>query len=256
MQFPSNLTVIDNRPTKEFRTLKRGEAREDGMVFFRYDRNCINGERWVTPDKLCAERGESYSFPPKDNREKRRLSRKLRKEEENRIEIEYRKTLPSNLKFGHVRWDGKIFWCYQKSCRHGERWFTPEKFERRLSEQTMRDAVRRAWKGGESSFEIIGLPPSMAVDVDLYKKAIAQKIFPDQKLERDHMRPLALAKGREDAMRRNHFTNFAYIPKILNRSKGDDEFWDWFKLQSEPVQKCITLQCQYNEKIRCELSET
>lgn len=179
---------------------------------------------------------------------------RAQKENKEAEELELRKSLPKKLKFGHIRWDGMVFWCYQKSCKHGERWFSPEKFERRLSEQTMRDAVRRAWKGGKNSFEIIGLPPEIAVDVDLHKKGIAQKIFPDQKLERDHMRPLAMAKDNEDARRRNHFTNFVYIPALLNRAKSDVEFWDWFRLQSKSVQKCITLQCQYNEKIRAEIS--
>jgi hypothetical protein len=31
---------------------KRGDIREDGMVFIRYEKNCKNGEYWVTPEKF------------------------------------------------------------------------------------------------------------------------------------------------------------------------------------------------------------
>ncbi len=177
-------------------------------------------------------------------------------EKEKAEELELRKTLPSKIPFGYERWDGKLFWSYMKNCKFGERWIERDLFERKVIEQTLRAAVDRAWKGGKSSFEIIGLPPTLAVDVDLHKREIAQKIFPGQKLHRDHMRPLSLAKDREDAIRRNHFTNFAYIPESINRSKSDCEFWEWFKVQSKSVQKCITMQCKYNEKIRAEISQT
>lgn len=42
----------DNRPPKEERTLKRGDVREDGMVFFTYSPNYKDGERWVTASKF------------------------------------------------------------------------------------------------------------------------------------------------------------------------------------------------------------
>jgi hypothetical protein len=42
----------DNRPPKEERTLKRGDVREDGMVFYGYNVGCQDGERWVTGDYL------------------------------------------------------------------------------------------------------------------------------------------------------------------------------------------------------------
>jgi len=177
-------------------------------------------------------------------------------EKEKAEELELRKTLPSKIPFGYERWDGKLFWSYMKNCKFGERWIERDLFERKVIEQTLRAAVDRAWKGGKSSFEIIGLPPTLAVDVDLHKREIAQKIFPGQKLHRDHMRPLSLAKDREDAIRRNHFTNFVYIPESINRSKSDCEFWEWFKVQSKSVQKCITMQCKYNEKIRVDITET
>jgi len=254
------MTKKDNRPPKELRTLKKGTVRGDGMVFRGYHCRAKNGEWWETRelhDAHCRKlelrsKSPDYLIAQRERQKIRYMSSKEREEKKAKEEkeMEMRKTLPNKMKFGYVRWDGMVFWSYMKNCKHGERWVTPELFERKLSEQTMRDAVKRAWKGGKDSFEIIGLPSSMAIDVDLHKKEIAQKIFPDQKLDRDHMRPLGGATSDEDARRRNHFTNFVYIPSALNQSKKDGEFWDWFKLQSASVQKCITLQCKYNEKIR------
>ena len=37
----------DNRPPKHLRTLKRGDVREDGMIFWAYSRCCNNGENWL-----------------------------------------------------------------------------------------------------------------------------------------------------------------------------------------------------------------
>jgi hypothetical protein len=42
----------DNRPPKEQRTLKRGDVREDGMVFWCYSKTIKSGEMWVTRDKF------------------------------------------------------------------------------------------------------------------------------------------------------------------------------------------------------------
>ena len=42
----------DNRPPKHLRTLKRGDIREDSMIFFRYNPTGINGEQWVTKEEF------------------------------------------------------------------------------------------------------------------------------------------------------------------------------------------------------------
>jgi len=54
----SNETQIDNRPPKELRTLKRGDVRDDGKIFFRYQPKYKNGECWLTKDvfdKRCKD---------------------------------------------------------------------------------------------------------------------------------------------------------------------------------------------------------
>lgn len=44
----------DNRPPKHLRTLKRGDVREDGMVFWAYHRDFASGEQWLTREKYIS----------------------------------------------------------------------------------------------------------------------------------------------------------------------------------------------------------
>ena len=70
---------MDNRPPKHLRTLKRGDVREDGMVFNTYQPNCVNGEHWVTPEKLEEIRKNNTSCAKsirKKNPERRRAQEK------------------------------------------------------------------------------------------------------------------------------------------------------------------------------------
>jgi hypothetical protein len=43
-----------------------------------------------------------------------------------------------NTKFkrGDVRDDGMVFWCYEKMCKNGERWFTKEKYDAAVLKKT------------------------------------------------------------------------------------------------------------------------
>jgi len=45
----------DNRPPVHLRTLRRGDVREDGMIFWAYDACSHKGEHWVTPEKFKAK---------------------------------------------------------------------------------------------------------------------------------------------------------------------------------------------------------
>jgi hypothetical protein len=47
---------MDNRPPKHLRTLKRGDVREDGMVFSRYSHDAKNGEYWITQEHFDNQR--------------------------------------------------------------------------------------------------------------------------------------------------------------------------------------------------------
>tara|TARA_R110000850_G_scaffold200172_1_gene326365 strand:+ start:993 stop:1802 length:810 start_codon:yes stop_codon:yes gene_type:complete len=114
-----------------------------------------------------------------------------------------------------------------------------------------RDATKRAWKGGKSSLEIIGLSREMAKTVWREKRKIARKYFPQVLLHHDHVNPLAEASSKEQARIRNHFTNFVFIPAAVNQRKYAKSFWDWFALISdEKLKKCIAEQDAYNKRIQ------
>ena len=64
-----NQRAKDYRPPKHLRNLRRGDVREDGKVFWRYDKYRLNGEAWVTKEyfdkakrniKLLRERNQSW----------------------------------------------------------------------------------------------------------------------------------------------------------------------------------------------------
>lgn len=98
---------------------KRGDVREDGMVFWARARSCTSGEQWVTPAK--------YVEKCERNRAAQRAS--------------YTKIASSGFtrhpsapraltrKRGDTRPDGWVFWSYAESCRSGERWVPRDKYE-------------------------------------------------------------------------------------------------------------------------------
>jgi len=67
--------VKDNRPPEHLRTLKRGDVREDGMVFLNYCPSRKSGERWVTPEKLEALNQKSKDYRQKHLKQVRRSDR-------------------------------------------------------------------------------------------------------------------------------------------------------------------------------------
>ena len=87
---------------------KRGDVREDGMVFVQYRARAKNGEYWITPEKYAADRA-------KEEREKTEFSAK-------------KASLPTKLRRGDTREDGLVFWCYNLGHVSGEWWITPEHF--------------------------------------------------------------------------------------------------------------------------------
>jgi len=102
----------DNRPPKHLRTLKRGDIREDGMIFWAYVAHLDAGEWWIEKDhyerksiKLKEREKTKDNRPPKDKRV---------------------------LKQGDVREDGMIFFCYHKHRPTGEWWMDKKTFDRKV----------------------------------------------------------------------------------------------------------------------------
>lgn len=58
------------------------------------------------------------------------------------------------LKRGFIREDGKIFWCYNPSCKNGEWWLEPEKFYQRINKIRLSSKpYKQRIKNKEVSFE-------------------------------------------------------------------------------------------------------
>ena len=87
-------------------SLKRGQIREDGMVYM----GLMRGKPYWASQQVYDNVLESVS----------------RCKERKREEFE---RLPRTLKRGDVRSDGKVFLQYSISCRDFERWITPEQME-------------------------------------------------------------------------------------------------------------------------------
>ena len=111
-------------PTK----LRCGDTREDGTVFWVYDSSCANGEWWLTPEQFAAKKAVL-----KAERAKKRANLSAKKA-----------ALPTKLRCGDAREDGKIFWCYDSGCVNGEYWMTPEEFAAKKAAEKARQAKKRA----------------------------------------------------------------------------------------------------------------
>jgi hypothetical protein len=92
---------------------KRGDIREDGMVFIRYQKCSHNGEYWVTPEKFS------------EIKERECLSNKRKRD---RLQSDYN-NYPRTLKCGDIRGDGMVFWKYNITSKNFEQWVTPEKIK-------------------------------------------------------------------------------------------------------------------------------
>lgn len=92
----------DNRPPKHLRKLKRGDKRNDGMIFFRYSRTAKNGEVWCSEnvfEKMCKDasknRRNHYYRNPKVAYE---YGRKWREKPQNKLSNRMRQRICKALK--------------------------------------------------------------------------------------------------------------------------------------------------------------
>lgn len=100
---------------------KRGDVREDGMVFWRY--HSAGGEQWLAPDKH-----KIYSARTRGYAAERKSSFSTKRRPLSRGDAD-----PTT---------GLIFWAYAESCQNGEQWVTPEKYAQKFN--THREN-QRAW---------------------------------------------------------------------------------------------------------------
>lgn len=106
------VTPTSTTPEPSVKRHKRGDVREDGMVFWKYGPSYKDGERWVTAEDFAAKQAAEKAEQAK---RKANLSAK-------------KAALPTKLHRGDLREDGMVFWAYSASSVNGEYWMPPEKF--------------------------------------------------------------------------------------------------------------------------------
>ena len=99
---------VDNRPPKEERTLKRGDTREDGQIFWTYGAQSKGGVMWLSEEKF-----------------KKKLALESSRKTDHRPNPEDRV-----LRRGDTRSDGMLFWAYNATHKNGERWATLGDFDK------------------------------------------------------------------------------------------------------------------------------
>jgi len=208
-------------PTK----LRRGDVREDRMVFWRHDPSYVNGERWIVPEEFAVKKA-------KDAGKKADLDIK-------------KATLPTKLRCGDVREDGMVFWGYHPDCTDGEHWLTPKEFAAKQAKKNARKRERRATDPlyalkdrlrcrVYSALKTKGLRKNTKTAITLgctyedFKAYTEARLPPDMTWETflsdghlDHIVPLDAADTEEDVYALNHFTNLRPMWGPDNISKSD-----------------------------------
>ena len=109
----------DNRPPKHLRILKKGDVREDGMVFWCYKAEAKNGEVWLAREKydgryekansygceysaanredLNRKQRERYAENPEELKRKGREYTAANREEKSRSNSKYAKANPAKI---------------------------------------------------------------------------------------------------------------------------------------------------------------
>jgi hypothetical protein len=182
------------------RRLKRGDVREDGLVFRCYGKDYQNGEYWVTPEKF-----EEYCA-----KERKYKARCYQSEE-------YRATLRECGARYRLTEKGRAT---RGEC--GARYYaTPEG----KAARAVRDSARRAAKlAGQHkpsrSFELLG------TDLETFKAYMEAQFLPGMTWENhglwecDHIVPLASGKTPEEIWKLCHYTNLQPLWAEDNRRKG------------------------------------
>ena len=208
--------------------LHRGDVREDGKIFWKYGPSYANGEYWMTPEQ----------FATKQTAEKAERAK-------NRAELAVKKaSLPSKLRRGDIREDGKIFWCYDSNGANGEWWMTPEQFaaektktnarfrERRATDPLfalkcrLRCRVSRFLKSKEIR-KNMKTEATLGCTYEEFKAHIERLFLPGMSWVNfsdchiDHIVPLDAADTEADVYSLNHFTNLRPMWGPDNIAKSD-----------------------------------
>ena len=189
-------TKNDNRPPKHERIRKRGDVREDGMVFWAYAASAVGGEVWVSPEKAIEHRAK--------NRE--RMLTYTRTEKGRGVRERYRKTVEG----------------VNKRRRRAANY---RRTTRGRVICAIRNAARRATKYAgitkpSRSFELLG------TNLENFKAYIESQFVDGMGWENhgewhiDHIVPLASGKTPEEIWELCHYTNLQPMWAEENWRKG------------------------------------
>lgn len=103
---------------------KRGDER-NGKIFWSYEKECLNGERWITKEKF-----DSMVLENKRLARERYLKNKLKS-----------KTIDKKYTRGDIKED-LVFWGYNYSYNNLEKWVSIEEFNRLKEKERIRYSER------------------------------------------------------------------------------------------------------------------
>ena len=205
---------------------KRGDVREDGMVFWQREKSCDNREYWVTSKKFSQLNQNALAS-------KRHYRSKLKED--------YHKH-PRLLSRGDTREDGKIFWVYNLGSVGFEDWLTPDAFQarkdkmlkykrsKRKSDPLFRfrentrclirnSLINKNYTKKSKTFNILGCTYKCFINhiVDQFTEGMTLDNYGEWHL--DHILPVAAATTKEEVIALNHYTNFQPMWASDNISK-------------------------------------
>ena len=206
--------------------LKRGDAREDGMIFWAYYRN--NKEQWFSKQKY-EDKKKKHSESSKKifykNREKcNSLSRLYyRKNRESQL-ILAKKRYYKNLekRRDYARKYGKLHRDQiSNNCKKRRKVDHLYKFKKSIRSLIISTFKSRYYKKESKTTEILGC------SIKEFKSYIEHQFLPGMNWENrsqwhlDHIMPVSMAKTYDELLRLNHYKNFRPLWAKDNMVKSD-----------------------------------
>jgi len=193
--------------------LKCGDIREDGMVFWSYQKSCKNGERWMTPEKFEAKRIQRNSWDKKNPEKSREKNRKYREKYPERVK-------ESNKNTKRKRKD-KIRTVYNAYIRNRTSIDPIFRLRQSISSIIRKAFLRKGFGKTSKSKQILGC------SYEEFFSHIESQFQKGMNWDNrhlwhiDHIIPISLAKTEEDVIKLNHYTNLRPLWIKENQEKSD-----------------------------------
>lgn len=211
---------------------KRGDIRDDGMVFWQYNRNAKTPEIWVSKERFViihkrdCERQKQYN---QKNKEKRRgyelLRRQKNKEKNNANTKKWRERNPERCTHLQREWRKNNRDRFRNTRRiyMANKRKTDPLFKLRCNISTLiQNGIRNAgYSKKTKTSEILGC------DYESFKSHIEQRFKEGMTWENreewhlDHIIPISFGKTEEQIIKLNHYTNFQPLWGAENRKKSN-----------------------------------